>query len=171
MEEKFEIVVPQKDRFYPYFVTYDFESLLSEPRSKEKRENTDKLSYDRIHTPISVAIASNIEGYTEYKFIQNNDPYTLVRDFVKYLLEISKAGARKLSEKFAWVERALEEHLSETELRQGKYTVKQIEKMEKEFRRWLCEMPIIGFNSAAYDLKLCRKYIFQALLEIGENLD
>ena len=94
-----------------------------------------------------------------------------MRDFVKYLLEISKAGARKLSEKFAWVERALEEHLSETELRQGKYTVKQIEKMEKEFRRWLCEMPIIGFISAAYDLKLCRKYIFQALLEIGENLD
>ena len=68
-----------------------------------------------------------------YKYIQNNDPYTLVRDFVKYLLEISKAGARKLSEKFAWVERALEEHLSKTELRQGKYTVKQIEKMEKNF--------------------------------------
>ena len=32
-------------------------------------------------------------------------------------------------------------------------------------------MPIIGFNLAAYDLKLCRKYIFQALLEIVENLD
>ena len=170
LEDKFGIVVPQQDRFYPHVITYDFESLLATPLSHEKRENTDKLSYDRVHTPISVAVASNIVGYETYKFIQHDDPNTLVKEFLLYLLEVSKEGSKILRKKYAWVEKALEECFIETEMYDGDFDIKEIQKIEKKFSDWLDSTPTVGFNSAAYDLKLCRKYIFQALHLVDEEV-
>ena len=38
--------------------------------------------------------------------------------------------------------------------------------MMARFDNWLSAIPVVGFNSVAYDLKLCRKYLIQILHEM-----
>ena len=46
--EKYGICVPQNDRVYPYFITYDFEAVLQ----KLQVDNTKKLVWEERHVPI-----------------------------------------------------------------------------------------------------------------------
>ena len=167
LEKEFGIVVPSSDRFHPYVITYDFESLLGK---QDKRDNTDKLSYDNIHIPISVAIGSNVEGYKDYKFLVNKDPAKLIREFVLYLVEVSRAAGALLRIRYNYVIKALEDLLIEAESFEGKYSPKMLQRMIERFTNWLYASPVLGFNSSNYDLKLCRKYLFQALEHIGERV-
>ena len=170
LEDMYDIVVRHNDRFHPYYMVFDFESVLGTPNPTEKRDNTDKLSYDRVHRPISVAIASNIQPYTDYKFIQDNDPAQLIDKFVEYLLEVSEASEELLRIRYGWVIQELEQVLIESEMYDGSVPVKDILKMMARFDNWLSATPVVGFNSAAYDLKLCRKYLIQILHEMeGEE--
>ena len=58
--EQYDISVPLKDRFFPYFMTYDFESILQKQNSSP---DTQKLRWEERHIPISVGVGSNVPGF------------------------------------------------------------------------------------------------------------
>ena len=168
LQNKFAINVPLTDRYHPHVIAYDFESVMG--ASEDKRENTDKLNYERKHIPVSVALASNIEGFKHYTFILNEDPDVLIDEFIQELIKISSEGERQRHANLGWVLDELENLLIESEFFEGSYQVQDIVQIEDRLKDWLATTPVIGFNSAAYDLKLCRKQILKSLRDMDGKI-
>ncbi|KAL4233639.1 hypothetical protein ACF0H5_008321 [Mactra antiquata] len=83
--EEYGIIVEQKDRHFPWFITYDFESLLL--------QETDVISSQKWHTthkPVSVSICSNVEGFETPKFILDDNTDSLLSQLISYMYEISE---------------------------------------------------------------------------------
>ncbi|KAL4222308.1 hypothetical protein ACF0H5_018346 [Mactra antiquata] len=83
--EEYGIVVEQKDRHFPWFITYDFESLLL--------QETDVVNSQKWHTthkPVSVSICSNVEGFETPKFLLDDNTDSLLSQMVSYMYEISE---------------------------------------------------------------------------------
>lgn len=57
--DQFGIYAEEKDRFYVWFLVYDFEYILVPIKIK----NTDNLEYTKHHVPISVSICSNVNEH------------------------------------------------------------------------------------------------------------
>lgn len=57
--DQFGIYAEEKDRFYVWFLVYDFEYILVPIKIK----NTDILEYTKHHVPISVSICSNVNEH------------------------------------------------------------------------------------------------------------
>ena len=83
----FDIVVDIEQQQYPWFIVYDFEALLSP--INEKDQPTPKLKWLRRHKPISVSIASNVDGYETAKCFVNPDPKLLIEEMMEYMASIA----------------------------------------------------------------------------------
>ena len=128
-------------RPYPHYIVFDFEALLEV--LNECR--TSDLTYTSSQKPISVAIHDSLTA--EPSFIVHENPKLLIRQFV-----------------------------AELELRQ-KLIVKDVEdsypkpddfdmlpdRAQKDWKRWINQVPVIGFNSGKYDLNLIKKYFVEEL--------
>ena len=81
--EHYQIFVPESERLYPWFCCFDFESMLlkddigNQSTAKEKRVS--------FHTPISVSICSNLEGYKDPHTIVNPDVNILAKRMIDYM--------------------------------------------------------------------------------------
>ena len=75
---------------YPYFIDYDFESILQ----KEDKQITEDLSFTHTHTPVSVAIIDNLTN--KRVFLYNQNPDALIKEFVEKLEEIRKIIVEKV---------------------------------------------------------------------------
>ncbi|KAL4239413.1 hypothetical protein ACF0H5_000228 [Mactra antiquata] len=87
--EEYGIIVEQKDRHFPWFITYDFESLLL--------QETDVVNSQKWHTthkPVSVSVCSNVEGFESPKFILDDNTDSLLSQMVSYMYEISDKVCR-----------------------------------------------------------------------------
>ena len=84
--EEFDIIVPVEDRLYPWFIVYDFEAILS-PVTEEP--STPRLKWLRKHEPISVSVASNVEGFGKAKCFVNAQPKELIQDMMSYMGRIA----------------------------------------------------------------------------------
>ena len=60
--EEINVFVPPKDRFYPYFACYDFESFFDH---NNLPKNGEMLSFETRRRPLRVAIGSNVPGHEE----------------------------------------------------------------------------------------------------------
>ena len=79
--ESYGIHVPVAERFYPWFAVYDFEAILE----KVSFKSSGKLQWTRRHKPISVSVASNVEGHTEGVCFVNPDIDVLVSEMIDHL--------------------------------------------------------------------------------------
>ena len=80
------IMVPEEDRYYPYHITYDFESYFLK---KDLPASSEKLTWEAKHEPLSVSICSNVPGFVEPKcFITMGKAEDLVMEMVNYLHNI-----------------------------------------------------------------------------------
>ena len=73
--EEFDIMVPENERLYPWFIVYDFEAILSHVTEQQP---TPRLKWLRKHEPVSVSVASNVDGSEEAKCFVNADPECLI---------------------------------------------------------------------------------------------
>ena len=128
---------------YPHAIVYDFESY--QDTSKAVRPTSD-LFYESEHVPISVSLADTLNPEPEY--IVSRDPAELIRLFHQSLERRHEAIVADVVKEFSF---------SDTE----GITKKQ----EAEIVKWFHQVPVLGFNSGHYDLKLIRQHFIPLLAQ------
>ena len=126
---------------YPHAIVYDFESY--QDTSKAVRPTSD-LFYESEHVPVSVSLADTLNPEPEY--IVSRDPAELIRLFHQSLERRHEAIVADVVDKFSFTE------LEGIPEKQGEEIVK-----------WFHQVPVLGFNSGHYDLKLIRQHFIPLL--------
>ena len=128
---------------YPHAIVYDFESY--QDTSKAERPTCD-LFYESEHVPISVSIADTLHSEPEY--IVSRDPAELIHLFYQSLERRHAAIVADMVDKF------------------GLSDIDGIsEKQGKTIMQWFTQVPVLGFNSGHYDLKLIRQYFIPLMAQ------
>ena len=121
---------------YPHANVYDFEAYQDVSKAAKPTCN---LTYESEHVPISVSLADTLN--TEPEYIVSKDPNELIRLFHESL------------------ERRYEAILADVVARfRFSGTEGITDEQSKEILQWVTQVPVVGFNSGHYDLKLIRKY-------------
>ena len=128
---------------YPHAIVYDFESY--QDTSKAVRPTSD-LFYESEHVPISVSLADTLNPDPEY--IVSRDPAELIRLFHQSLERRHTAIVADVVKEFLF---------SDTE--------GIPEKQCNELVKWFYQVPVLGFNSGHYDLKLIRQHFIPLLAQ------
>ena len=128
---------------YPHAIVYDFESY--QDTSKAVRPTSD-LFYESEHVPISVSLADTLNPEPEY--IVSRDPAELIRLFHQSLERRHTAIVAAVVKEFSF---------SDTE--------GISKKQEAEIVKWFHQVPVLGFNSGHYDLKLIRQHFIPLLAQ------
>ena len=128
---------------YPHAIVYDFESY--QDTSKAVRPTSD-LFYESEHVPISVSLADTLNPEPEY--IVSRDPAELIRLFHQSLERRHTAIVADVVDKFSFTEL---EGISK--------------KQDAEIVKWFYQVPVLGFNSGHYDLKLIRQHFIPLLAQ------
>ena len=132
---------------YPHAIVYDFEAY--QDTSKAERP-TPNLFYESEHVPISVSIADTLNPEPEY--IVSRDPNELIYLFYQSLERRHEAIVADVVTQFRF---------------SGLDGI--TEKQDAEIVKWLTQVPVLGFNSGHYDLKLIRQY-FIPLMARGKDV-
>lgn len=103
--EQHGISVNANERFYEWFLVYDFESMLV-PNNSQSSVN---LQYTEQHVPISLSVCSNIDDHTEPRCIVKSNVDSLVEKMLDYMLTIARKAAELTKEKFSDVFAALDD--------------------------------------------------------------
>ena len=121
---------------YPHAIVYDFESYQDTSKAEQP---TRFLLYESEHVPISVSIADTLNPEPEY--IVSRDPADLIHRFYQSL------------------ERRHAAIVADVEARYFPPDPEGIPTNQGErITQWLTQVPVLGFNSGHYDLKLIRQY-------------
>ena len=87
MYHKYNPIVSNDDKYYPYECVFDFEALLKKIESKDE---TKQLQIISEHVPVSVSIFSNVPEYdVKPTFLCTDKPHKLIDEFIKTILKIS----------------------------------------------------------------------------------
>ena len=128
---------------YPHAIVYDFESY--QDTSKAVRPTSD-LFFESEHVPISVSLADTLNPEPEY--IVSRDPAELIRLFHQSLERRHEAIVAAVVKEFSF---------SDTE--------GIPKKQADEIVKWFHQVPVLGFNSGHYDLKLIRQHFIPLLAQ------
>ena len=128
---------------YPHAIVYDFESY--QDTSKAVRPTSD-LFYESEHVPISVSLADTLNLEPEY--IVSRDPAELIRLFHQSLERRHEAIVADVVKEFSF---------------SGTEGIP--EKQGNEIVKWFRQVPVLGFNSGHYDLKLIRQHFIPLLAQ------
>ena len=89
--------VPEKDRFYPFFSVFDYESI-----QEKKEENIKGRFIKYTHVPASFSICSNIPGHTEaVHVVSDGNSQKLVDKMVLNQLQHQKTSSSIMRKKFS----------------------------------------------------------------------
>ncbi|KAJ8314770.1 hypothetical protein KUTeg_006920 [Tegillarca granosa] len=174
--EQFGIVVPETERIFPWFITYDMESMLE----RVSESSTERLVWTQKHVPISVSICSNVEGYTQPQCLVDPDQEQLTDAFINSLQTIAEEVKHLARAKWGWVLRKLDEVLEtmtidetkekddlddeeEADKLGNKMNVNAVKTMINQMKMYVTQVPVLGFNSARYDLNLVKQKLARHL--------
>jgi hypothetical protein len=179
--DAFGIHVPEDQRTFPWFACFDFEALLK----PVNESTTGNLTWVQQHVPISVSICSNVEGFTEPLCIVEPDQDKLVEAMVASLLEIGAKSNELAEEKWGWVLEEIESKLQsgdigleavlntltkaddaeeeDEEEAEEEDECKPLRKLYGQFQGYMTQLPVLGFNSAKYDLNLIKQRLAKHL--------
>ena len=110
---------------YPHFIMYDFEAILT-PLNKHP---TDDLTYLSRHITVSVAIHDTVSK--EPVYLVDENPERLIKRFIEALTEKLEAIAAD----------GLQQHPYSLDFQMLPGKVKE------QWRQWVNQVPVIGFNS------------------------
>ena len=92
------INIAKKDRIYPYYATYDFECYFD---NSDLPSNSEKVTWESKHVPLSVSLCSNVPGYTEpVCFVTDGDPQKLINQMMQHLDTVAEVAYLYLLAKF-----------------------------------------------------------------------
>ena len=87
------IHVPQSRRHYKWFATFDCESILSSNDTGTTSADT-HTEYMNTHVPVSISVASNVDGFREAVLICEENPQTLADKFIEHLSTINHKASQ-----------------------------------------------------------------------------
>ena len=128
---------------YPHAIVYDFESYQDKTKAACP---TRDLSFESEHVPISVSIADTLNPEPEY--IDSKDPNELIHLFYQSLERRHAAIVAVVAERYFPPD---PEGIPTT---QGNLIM-----------NWINQVPVVGFNSGHYDLKLIPKYFVPVMTQ------
>ena len=126
---------------YPHYMVFDFEALLE---SLNERRTSD-LTYLSKQTPVSVAIHDTLTS--DPCFLEHEDPKTLIRAFVAELRKRQALIVAAVNESYP---------------KPDDFDMLP-DRVQKDWNRWINQVPVIGFNSGKYDLNLIKKYFVEEI--------
>ncbi|GFO28682.1 Zinc finger protein 546-like, partial [Plakobranchus ocellatus] len=151
---------------YPYRATFDFEVFFD---STDLPSGSRQTQYKARHVPLSVAVASNVEGFEEpVCFVSEGEPSTIVESMVDHLLKIADKASEILHTKFKSVLDQIREVQEEQE-QFGEHENIPISSLSGRFEGYLNSLPVVGFNSGKYDINVIKPYLIRHLLH--EDVD
>ena len=142
------ITVPLKDRYFPYFACFDFECYFD---TANLLKNGPQLTFEARHVVLSSAIFSEFQDGVCH--VTDGNETDLISKMVKCLEKISDAAYTILKKKFDYVFEAFNINQNCT-----------CQNLQKEIKQYLHEIPILGFNSASYNLQSIKKSLIPVLL-------
>ena len=177
--------------FEAYQRDFDEKVDVGEENSLEVEEGT---SWNKVHVPVSFSVGCNVDG-VETCHVSSKDPGELVSQFVAILLEMGEKKYRAAVERFEYIFDQLEQlkvqemdRLDESNGTGVNFLdddsddvemdnddnvtsegMKKLEKLYKRFEAYCKELVVFGFNSAGYDIKLIKKFLFKELCEHGQQ--
>lgn len=178
---EFGINVPDDQRTFPWFVCYDFEAVLQKVTDRP----TEMLEWTQKHVPVSVSICSNVENNKEPFCIVEQDQDKLVQQMVAAMKCIANRVYELADEKWGWVLEEIDERLRHAET--VDFDIAEEEKDDNDgddnsdatrdqtkkrhplktlygqFEKYMSQVPVLGFNSAKYDLNLVKRCLAKHL--------
>ena len=96
------IDIPDNLKYFPYRATFGFEYYFN--RYAHHPRNSEKLTWEAEHIPLSVSVFSNVPGFGErHRFVTTGDTSDLIKCFLEYFVRISDASYLFLLEIFSTV--------------------------------------------------------------------
>ena len=162
--ESFGIRIPPQQSIFREFIVFDMEAMLI----PTQESNSEKLTWTHRHHPISVGICSNFKEYKEPFCIVNAKEEELITEMVVYMTKIADAIRKEKEQLYESVfeeMNELEEKWSRDEYspQVSKMMIKQIRFLKRKMELYCSQIPVLGFNSARYDLNLIKGKIIKAL--------
>lgn len=108
---QYEINVPEAERAFPWYMCYDFETLLL----KVQHRPSESLQWTQKYVPISVFICSNVEGHTVPVCLVDADQNQLVLSMVTRMIDIADSVYELAKKKWGWVLRAIDDKIDKDE--------------------------------------------------------
>ena len=174
----FGITVPEEYRLFKNLAIFDFESNCVTENNSESNNSTTWVGK---HEPISVSISSNL--LKTPIFLCDPEPIKVVTQFVDALEILPNESRDQMQSQFADVTSAVCEKLEELSDQIILKESGSLKKSAQEFSRkslnqrkrnllnlqesldnYLSNVPVLGFNSAKYDLNLIKSYLIPFLI-------
>ena len=144
------------DQVYPWFVVYDYEALLH----KVQNQRSDKVEWTHEHVPISVSVCSNVPGFQDPHCIVNDNADELVKGMVDYMHVIAVKTSELARERWGMVLNQLEQKIKDSgkgdEEEEEDCELSKLKNLYGKFKAYVRQVPVLGFNSAKYDLNLIK---------------
>ena len=103
--------IPPHLKYFPYRATFDFECMFNRQTGLN---NTEKLTWNAKHIPLSVSVCSNVPDYDHPKcFVSTGDSKHLVKEMIDYLVEISQKSSDLMKQEFSFLFEAIDQKLEE----------------------------------------------------------
>lgn len=141
---------------------YDFEALLH----KVQDQRSEKVEWTQEHMPISVSICSNVPGFEEPHCLVNDNGDELFREMVGYMKDIAEKTellakerwGRELGELKHRAKNSVSsmEVCEDEEDKEEDDEAKKIKQLYGKFNAYVSQVPVLGFNSAKYNLNLIK---------------
>lgn len=102
--------IPQHLKYFSLRATFDFECMFN---PKTTLNDTEKLTWNTKHIPLSVSVCCNIPEYDKPKyFVSDGDSKQFIKDMLQYLVKISQESCRLMKE-FSFIFEAIDQKLEE----------------------------------------------------------
>ena len=134
-----EIYGTNCDFKYRPLIVYDFEALVI----KQDQQLTDKLKINNFQKAVSVSLYSNIKGYENEIFIENENTEKLFNKMFDNLDMMCENAIHQMKIQFKDLYNAIENS-------NNRDNKKNLQKLNS----YCFEVPIVGFNSGSYDINL-----------------
>ncbi|MCG7865753.1 MAG: C2H2-type zinc finger protein, partial [Candidatus Thiodiazotropha taylori] len=179
--DQYGIDVPREERTFPWFICYDFEAILQ----KLDDRPTETLAWTHQHVPISVALCSNVKGHRDPVCLVDPDPNQLVKRMISAMSDIANAVYELAEAKWGWVLEAIDEKINkdgstehglfnaedtdddevgdQEDDRETKKPSHPLQKIYGCMETYMTQVPVLGFNSAKYDLNLIKQFLAKHL--------
>ena len=152
------------DRVYTHFITFDFESILK----KVQNQRSTKMEWTQEHVPTSVSICSNVPGFLDPHCIVNSDADDLVREMIEYMQGIATTAKELNKEKWGQqlyqLEQKIQDSMPLDEDDEGDACeIAKLKQLYGKLKGYIRQIPVLGFNSAKYDLNLIKTKVAKHL--------
>ena len=187
--EEMSVRVREENKYEKWFVCYDFEAYQWDFREgidqAEEIESEEGTSWNKLHVPMLFSVGCNLEEI-DTVHVSSKDPEELVSQLVGKLLKMAKKKYEVCVERYEYIFEQLEQLKVQKMMRlqedmvdddlemdeNGGVTSKRLKLLENlfgKFEDYCKELAVFGFNSAGYDVKLIKKFLFKELCKHGEQ--